>query len=62
MSPSERSTMNHPWVQQTGAAPPWRRAAFFVALSDGVQIRGTAAVGSMPETELDLKARRRKHE
>ena len=40
--------MNHPWVQQVSAVPPWRRAALFAALSDGVQIGGTATVGSMP--------------
>ena len=46
--------MNHPWVQQTGAAPPWRRAAFFAALSDGVQIGGTATVGSMSGNLLQV--------
>ena len=46
--------MNHTWVQQTGAAPPWRRAALFAALSDGVQIGGTAAVGSMPGSLLQI--------
>ena len=46
--------MNHPWVQQTGAAPPWWRAALFAALSDGVQIGGAATVGSMPGRLLQI--------
>ena len=54
VSPSRRSTMNHPWVQQMSAAPPWRRAALFAVLSDGVQIGGTAAVGSMPGNLLQI--------
>ena len=46
--------MNRPWGQQVSAAPPWRRAALFAALSDGVQIGGTAAVGSMPGSLLQI--------
>ena len=46
--------MNHPWVQQVSAAPPWWRAALFAALSDGVQIGGTATVGSMPGNLLQI--------
>ena len=46
--------MNHPWVQQVSAAPPWWRAALFAALSDGVQIGGAAAVCSMPGSFLQI--------
>ena len=46
--------MNHPWVQQVSAAPPWRRAALFATLSDGVQIGCTATVGSMPGSLLQI--------
>ena len=54
VSPSRRSTMNRPWVQQMSAAPPWRRAALFATLSDGVQIGCTATVGSMPGRLLQI--------
>ena len=46
--------MNRPWGQQVSAAPPWRRAALFAALSDGVQIGGAATVGSMPGSLLQV--------
>lgn len=46
--------MNRPWVQQVSAVPPWRRAALLAASSYGVQIGGTAAVGSMPGGLLQI--------
>ena len=46
--------MNRPWGQQVSAALPWRRAALFAALSDGVQIGGAATVGSMPGSLLQV--------
>lgn len=46
--------MNHPWVQQTGATLPWWRTALVAALSDGIQIGGTAAIGSMPGDLLQV--------